>query len=140
MKNKAPLILIEQTVMVLVFALAAALCLQAFVWADRTSRHNADRDAAVLHARSAAEVLKSQHGSFTSAADFYGGIADGPSWEISYDENWNKTDSEPAFRLRVLPTEDTHAYLGSASVEVVTADGKTLAALPVCWQEVTPNG
>ena len=31
MKSKAPLALMEQMVMILVFALAAALCLQAFV-------------------------------------------------------------------------------------------------------------
>ena len=37
MKGKTPLTLLELTVMLLVFALAAALCLQAFVWADRSS-------------------------------------------------------------------------------------------------------
>ena len=39
MRSKAPLALMEQMVMVLVFALAAALCLQAFALADRISRH-----------------------------------------------------------------------------------------------------
>ena len=38
MKSRAPLALMEQTVMVLVFALAAALCLRAFVLADGISR------------------------------------------------------------------------------------------------------
>ena len=54
MRSKAPLAMIEQTVMVLVFALAAALCLQVFVWCDRQSRDSAARDQAVLCAQSAA--------------------------------------------------------------------------------------
>lgn len=47
MRSKAPLALMEQMVMVLVFALAAALCLQAFALADRISRQNAERDQAL---------------------------------------------------------------------------------------------
>ena len=37
MRSKAPLLLMEQMVMLLVFALAAALCLQAFVKSDGLS-------------------------------------------------------------------------------------------------------
>ena len=37
MRSKAPLVLIEQMVMLLVFALASALCLQAFVKSDAIS-------------------------------------------------------------------------------------------------------
>ena len=46
MRSKAPLVLMEQAVMVLVFALAAALCLRAFVWSDQLSRQNEARDRA----------------------------------------------------------------------------------------------
>ena len=51
MTNKAPLALIEQTVMLLIFSVAAALCLQAFAWANRISCENAARDEAVLQAQ-----------------------------------------------------------------------------------------
>ena len=37
MKSKAPLMLMEQMIMLLVFALAAALCLQAFVKSEQLS-------------------------------------------------------------------------------------------------------
>lgn len=37
-RSKAPLALMEQIIMILVFALASAVCLQAFVYADRLSR------------------------------------------------------------------------------------------------------
>lgn len=58
MKQKASLILMEQLVMILVFALCAALCLQAFAEADRISRETARRDEAVLLAQNTAESLK----------------------------------------------------------------------------------
>ncbi len=58
MKNKTSLLLMEQLVMILVFALCAALCLQCFVAADRISRETGLRDEAVLLAQNAAESLK----------------------------------------------------------------------------------
>jgi Tfp pilus assembly protein PilX len=57
-RSKTPLALMEQLVMVLVFALAAALCVQVFVLSDRTSRYGEARDRALLEAQSAAEALK----------------------------------------------------------------------------------
>ena len=49
MRSKAPLALVEQTLMILVFALAAALCLQAFVRADRLSREVSSQRQIVKH-------------------------------------------------------------------------------------------
>ena len=59
MRSKSPLALMEQLVMVLVFALAAALCVQAFVLADGRSQQTVDRDHALLEAQNVAETLKS---------------------------------------------------------------------------------
>ena len=47
MRSKAPLVMMEQMVMLLVFALAAALCLQAFVQSDLLSKDIASRDRAI---------------------------------------------------------------------------------------------
>ena len=59
MRNKAPLALMEQLVMLLVFALAAALCLQVFVLSDQLSRRCEERDRVVVVAQNAAEIMKS---------------------------------------------------------------------------------
>jgi len=59
MKSKASLLLMEQLAMVLVFALAAALCLRIFVRADEISIQNGRQDRAVMIAQNAAELLKS---------------------------------------------------------------------------------
>lgn len=58
MKSKASLFLMEQLVMVLVFALAAALCLGVFVRANEISSETARRDEAVIIAQNAAQMLK----------------------------------------------------------------------------------
>lgn len=58
MKNRASLVLMEQMIMVLVFALAAALCLRGFLKAEEISTRTARRDEAVWIAQNAAELLK----------------------------------------------------------------------------------
>ena len=59
MKSKASLSLMELLVMVLIFALAAALCLQTFAKAQTISLETARQDEAVLLAQNGAELLKS---------------------------------------------------------------------------------
>ena len=60
MRSKTPLALMEQVVMVLVFALAAALCLRVFAFSNQLSQRNEDIDHAVLLAQNTAEMLKSE--------------------------------------------------------------------------------
>ena len=136
MKNKGALVLIEQAVMLLVFALAAVLCLRAFVWADTTSKEITARDGALIQAQNAAETLKSCAGDLDAAADQMGGIRDGAGWVVLYDESWNVTDEEHTYMLRAMPDRSGLAYLGRAEVSVYRGDSE-LTALEVCWQEVT---
>ena len=136
MRSKAPLALIEQAIMLLVFALAAVLCLRAFVWADRQSDVNASRDRAMLQAQTAAETLKYCRGDYSEAAKMAGGEWDGKSWSIGYDETWNVTDEDELYLLQVVPNEGKLEYLGQAEVEV-RMNGEELVRLPVSWQEVS---
>ena len=54
MKNKGSLVLMEQLLMVLVFAIAAAFCLQAFALSQKISRQFTQTDRASAAAQSAA--------------------------------------------------------------------------------------
>lgn len=58
MKNKASLLLMEQLIMILVFALGAALCLQVFARSAQIAGQTACRDAAVQMAQNGAELWK----------------------------------------------------------------------------------
>lgn len=124
MRNRATLALIELCVMLLVLALAAALCLRSFVWADTRSRENAIWDAALADMQSAAEVLKSC-GSYEQAAATLGGSFDGGVWQIPGE----------TYTVRVTAQETKYPGLAQARVEAVY-DRQVIISFTVSWQEV----
>ena len=58
MKNRASLLLMELLVMILVFSLASAVCLELFAETQQLSRQTRQQDKAVLLAQNVAEQLK----------------------------------------------------------------------------------
>lgn len=135
MRSRAPLALMEQTVMVLVFALAAALCLRAFVLADGISRQVEATDRAVLWAESAADTLKARNGDLAQAAAELGGNLDGQRWIIPLDETWQETAGESAYTLTAQPIQSGQPLLGRTQIDVAEKNGESLFSLEVCWQE-----
>lgn len=124
MRNKAPLALLEQILMLLIFALAAVLCLRAFLWSDDASRQSARRDEALIFAQTAAETVKAHGGDFAAAAAILGGTVEDSALVITCDD----------YTLRV-EKEAPAPYLGRADI-LVEVKGDTLFTLPVAWQEV----
>lgn len=125
MRSKAPLALIELSVMLLVLCVAAALCLHAFLWAQETALENTRRDTAMAHIQSAAEVLKHCGGDFEAASKQHGGSWDGAAWVIR----------EDGYTVRAVPEDTDSKYLGKAALEVMWEE-EILTSLQVCWQEV----
>ena len=68
-RSKAPLSLMEQLIMVFVFAFAAAICLQAFVYSDRLSKDGTMEETAAIRATEVIETVKAYHGDLQKAAD-----------------------------------------------------------------------
>lgn len=112
MRSKSPLTLIELIIMIAVFALAAALCLRAFVWADLKSAENQERDRAVILASSAAEEIKANHFAAPSTVEY-----------------------EDGFTVTVTPQESDNDLLGAAIVSVSDDENNTIVELTVKWQE-----
>ena len=137
MKSKAPLSLVEQLIMILVFAIAAAVCLNAFAFSDRYSGSVERKDHAVREAENAAELLKAGCGDTSYASSLYGGTADGDSWTVYYDASWTLSEeSESSYCLTVQRTDPGVALLSKAEISVGTADGaEEICRLSVCWQE-----
>lgn len=127
MKNKAPLALIELTVMVLIFAVSAALCLQAFVWSDLTSAKLADRDTAILQAETVAEVVKACRGDFDAAAELLAGESVDGVLQVHF---------EDGFCASAQLIDEGKPLLGTAEVTVYDGENQELFGLTVCWQEV----
>ena len=124
MRNKAPLALLEQILMLLIFALAAVICLRVFLWSDDTSRHSARRDEALIHAQTVAETVKAHGGDFTAAAAALHGTVEDGALVVAQKEYTLRAEKEaPA------------PYLGRAEI-VVEAGGEVLFTLPIAWQEV----
>ena len=137
MRSKAPLALMEQMIMVLVFALAAALCLRAFAASDDLSREKELRDRALTEGQSMAELAKACSGQLFLAAGIYGGTWDGTLWVCFFDGDWNETqrEEEAACRLEVAP-EPGEEGLGQAQVTAWAAgEEEPLFSFPVAWQE-----
>ena len=115
MKNRTSLVLMEQLIMVLVFALAAALCLNVFAAAERISRETACRDEAVLIAQNAAEILKATSGD-----------ADRVMAEL--------TPAAGGFRLEIEQMDTVSPLLGEAEIRVYL-ENEQIFMLRTGWQE-----
>ena len=115
MKQKTSLLLMEQLVMILVFALAAALCLQIFAKADAISQETARRDRAVVLARNAAELLKATDGNEAAAEGL----------------------STEGYRVEVARQPSSQPGLACAEI-IVFFENKVLFSLETGWQEVLP--
>ena len=143
MRSRAPLALMEQMVMLLVFALAAALCLQAFVKSDALSRRSEERDRAVLLCQSAAEAVRSAEGDFRRAAALLGTeLWNEDSLSIFYGADWQMAVSKSpgvyplGYTLGACRMEEDQPGLGRASVWMQNDEtGEELFRLEVAWQE-----
>lgn len=138
MRSKAPLALMEQLIMVLVFALAAALCLQAFVRADTLSREHEQLDEAVRLAQNTAEVCKVCRGNGDELTTRLGGQLEQGLWYAWFDETLTLTDdpSQAAYMVDISPQPSQVEGLGSAVVSVFLSDGQeAIFTLPLAWQE-----
>ena len=154
MRSKAPLSLMEQMVMLLVFALAAALCLQAFVKSDQISRQSEARDRAAAVCQSVAEAVRHNGGDLKEAMTQVNGTEPGQRdgiWFANYDESWQVITYEEGGRdplptpsgsrtytLWVRELESDFPGLGRANVEAFDCAGdgmESLFSIEISWQK-----
>ena len=124
MRSKAPLVMIEQMIMLLVFALAAVLCLQAFTTSKEISEESICRDRAVVEVQNAAESMKAGDGE-TYFREMGANLGE-EGGQIFYNEKWKPFEDSKG--------EMDIAYLQSAEIAVYDAEGELLFSMPVSWQ------
>lgn len=127
MKSKASLVLMEQLVMILVFALSAALCLSLFARADGLSRETALQDRAVVLAQNGAETIKACRGDLEEAARYLEGEVSDGTLTAQHDDLYLEITSLPG-EIPGLGTGEVTVY--EAGTEQV------LFTLTAAWQEV----
>ena len=124
MKSRSPLVMLEQLLMLLIFALAAALCLQAFTLADSQSKTSSARDSAILEVQQVAETVKYCHGDMDEAAKMLDARWDGEVLSL---------DGESS-TIYAKTVDSGHALLGSAELWAEAKSGDILFSLSVAWQ------
>lgn len=125
MKNRASAVLLEMSVMLLVLAVAAAVCLQLFAWTAGQAEENTARDEALVQLQNAAQVLQYYRGDLEAAVHELGGSWENGQWQLQ-GEGWT---------IRAVLTEPEQPFLGSAVLEALRWD-ETILSVTVCWQEV----
>ena len=137
MRSRTPLVLMEQMVMLLVFALAAALCLQVFVQSNNISTDEQSLCRAAFVCQSAAETIRSRGGdadhALSEAAELLGGRYEGGRLFVEYDEDWNAAPGGPCLLTAAsVPSETEGLHMA-----LVTAQrgGETIFEISVAWQE-----
>ena len=113
--------------MILIFALAAAFCLQGFASADRLSKRQAVLTEAVVTVQNTAEILKSSHGDDDLAAELLTGTVTDTGLQIQTED----------YTLTATAAEEQLDSLASAKIKVLYKT-ETLYELTVSWQEVLP--
>ena len=124
MKSKSPLVMLEQLIMILVFALAAALCLQAFALADGQSKNSAARDIAMLEVQRAAEIIKHCGGDITEAAAIL---------ECEAGENGLEYKAD-GYSIRAEHSDSPEEYLGTTRVWAENEAGEHIFEIELGWQ------
>lgn len=131
-KSKSSLFLLEFTFAILIFSLSAAICMQVFASAKRTSQNSDELSSALVCAQSAAEAFKATGGSLDAVASILGGAFNGrDEVAVSYDADWRRTTNPPCYTLLLTSPGD-----GAASARVYKAG----AAEPVYELEIRVPG
>ncbi len=140
-RNKTALLLMEQLVMLLIFALAATVCLQAFVYAHRLSLDVEARDRAAELAQSVAETLRHTGGDFPGAARMLDAQQfDADSLRLELDADWAPAEDTARYVLGAGRQASDLPGLGRGQVWLRSeAEDRELLRLDITWQEVIPG-
>lgn len=133
-RKKTPLLLMEQLVMVLVFALSATFCIQAFVLSNQISKESQDKDRAVKVTQNIAESLIETKGDLIQLKQRFGGKIEKDTWRIDLNEDWTES-GDTAFFISVKKKE-VKGYLGETKVIVKNQEGSIFYKQDIAWQEV----
>ena len=125
-RSKSLMLLLEITVMILIFAFCAAVCLSLFASARRMSKEAEDSTSAAMWAQSTAEAYKSVGGDLQRTAALIGATVSGDTLELGLDGDWQVGGSEYTLRLTgdqgtaVITVSDKDGEFFSMDVKAVT--------------------
>ena len=139
-RSKSTLFLIEQLIVVAVFAICAVACISIMVVAYSDANESRTISNALLKAESAAEIFKATNGDVDAVADILDG-ANVNGVTVLYNKDWQTLSNDTTDTQYVLTitlddlqqiTEDTNLITGQLSITQTT--GEELIVLPLVTQ------
>ena len=134
-RSRSALFLIEQLIVIAVFAVCAAICTQLFVDAYITSNNARDMNYALLTAKNGAEAYKAFGGNPENVAVALGGAQYGPDGSdviVYYNRDWlNCEHREAEYALRLSCADGSSVagngaeYAMNANVGANSVDGES---------------
>ena len=138
-RSKSTLFLIEQLIVIAVFALCAAACISIFTAAYFYTNDSKATSNAVLKAESAAEIFKASGGDHLMVANFMGGpfgSGDAASVKIYFNNEWLPCDiSIASYLMDIAVDPATQAGSGfspvTGNLTVGKITGEQLVSIPL---------
>lgn len=125
--SKTSLFLMELIVVVLIFALSAAICMRTFAESKLASELASDLSNAVIKVESAAECWRGEGGDAAKTAKLLSLSVSGSSCFASYDKQWQSCSADKAAFTLTLEGSGSGAH-----IEVIRlADDKLLYSLDI---------
>ncbi len=134
--SKNSLFLMELIIVILVFSISAAACMQIFAAAKRFSLQSEAIAGANLRAQSAAEIFKAANGNLAETARLLGGEYDGAALSVYYDADWRVSGEGAEYTLLISRAQ---SGLGSG-YSPAGMDAKDLAIVTVNYSDAPDDG
>lgn len=125
-RSKAPLALMEQIIMILVFALTAAVCLQAFVYSNNLSKEGERQNVAANYAQEIAEYCKTEKGNLEVLCQQLAGEKTTDGFVVLKPEEHMKIS---------VQLMQNSKYLQKAKISVTSYEGVTYYTMDIAWQK-----
>jgi len=138
-RSKSTLFLIEQLIVIAVFAICAAACISILTAAYFYADDSKAASNAIIVAGSGAEIFKATGGDFNAVADILGGVSadceSGVAAAVYYNRSWQACSEENAsyvlWFLKDAPYDSGVAEVISGRMVVEKITGEELVAFPV---------
>ena len=139
MKNRTTFFFVEQLVMLLVFAMAAAVCIGIFSASSRIRQKALDQDRAVFLTQTAAELLKSCSGDLDALEEITGGTCDVNRLTV-FCSHTLQQDPDGIYQLVIQKISGENTMVGTAAITVARKEepDRILFSVETAWQEVSP--
>ena len=135
-RSRSTLFLIEQLIVIAVFAICAVACVSILATAYFYAGDSNAAGHALIAAESGAEIFKATGGDFGAVADMLGGVADSSgSVVVYYDKSWQVCGIADARYflnfMGVAPDASPGSNLITGKLVVAKITGEELIAFPV---------